>query len=178
MWLIVRAVVVVPGVRVLGATFDDGKELASKSGSSGSVVVEGTGLRLLKLTISGTDCSPLDHSLAEMVDCQSWGPASPCWQWCSSCSAEGRGWKQPKPRRQGNGGVVASSAVTLTITFQIYSLCTSPFPLSLDDNDQATMATDPADDDRIYRFETMLRWNPRGIGTTVAFLHQGNKYDR
>jgi len=55
MWLIVRAVVVVPGVRVLGATFDDGKELALKSGSSGSVVVEGTGLRLLKLTISGTD---------------------------------------------------------------------------------------------------------------------------
>jgi len=46
MWLIVRAVVVVPGVRVLGATFDDGKEIASKSGGSGSVIVEGTGLRL------------------------------------------------------------------------------------------------------------------------------------
>jgi len=132
MWLIVRAVVVVPGVRVLGATFDDGKELASKSGSSGSVVVEGTGLRLLKLTISGTDCSPLDHSLAEMVDCQSWGPASPCWQWCSSCSAEGRGWKQPKPRRHGNGGVVALIACNRLLLFKPIHYVPHPllFPLT------------------------------------------------
>jgi len=44
MWLIVRAVVAVPGVRVPGATFDDEKGIVSKSDDPGFVVVEGTGL--------------------------------------------------------------------------------------------------------------------------------------
>jgi len=43
MWLIVRTIVAVPGVRVPGATFDDGKGLASKSRDPGSGVVERIG---------------------------------------------------------------------------------------------------------------------------------------
>ncbi len=42
-WLIVRAVVTVPGVRVPGATFDDEKGPVPKSDDSGFVVVEGMG---------------------------------------------------------------------------------------------------------------------------------------
>jgi len=43
MWLIVRAVAAVPGVRVLGATFGSEMGAVSKSDTPGFAVVEGIG---------------------------------------------------------------------------------------------------------------------------------------
>jgi len=55
-----------PGVRVLGAAFNDGKGGISKSDGPGSI--QRDWVELPELTTSGTDSRPLANSLAAMAD--------------------------------------------------------------------------------------------------------------